>query len=238
MEFSTEDIVSDFPLDVQEELQTQGDSGVSSMVIKEKMRSKNQQLNDVLKQVEITLTYETPEINKAFYFCQIMFENRGYYVTTYDLDLKFLIAQKALITNQVAGLSEKIYIFFSLQPKLAVKEFEAFITRATNEAVKMCIVYNDSITPSVKKIIELQSIEIFSVKSLQYDITKHVLVPQHIKLTQTEIQELKLNKYKLPVLSVSDPVSRYYNYSKGDIIQIIRKGQVEHSSQLAYRIVK
>ena len=60
-------------------------------------------------------------------------------------------------------------------------------------------------------------------------VSKHVLVPKHIKLTEKEKKEL-LEKYnitlrELPKILKKDPAIRHLNLKQGDIIKIIRKSQ-------------
>jgi len=58
------------------------------------------------------------------------------------------------------------------------------------------------------------------------DIKKHILVPEHSKLTKQEIQEL-LEKYKvtlndLPKISLTDSAIEKLSLKSGDVIKIIR----------------
>jgi len=74
----------------------------------------------------------------------------------------------------------------------------------------------------------------------KFDITKHVLVPKHIKLNQEEINEL-LQKYnvslrQLPRISVKDPMSKLLEAKIGDVIKIIRKSQTASQSEF-FRVV-
>ncbi len=61
----------------------------------------------------------------------------------------------------------------------------------------------------------------------KYDIKKHLLVPEHIKLNDKEKKEL-LEKYhislkELPKISKKDPAIDHLNPKEGDVIKIIRK---------------
>ena len=102
------------------------------------------------------------------------------------------------------------------------------------------IVYKDSATPIAKKVVDDSQeirIELFNEDELQYNLTKHYLVPDHklIYKSKTKKCEEFKKKYtdKFPTLLKTDPVSRFYGYEKGDIIQITRK-----DSYVTYRIVK
>jgi DNA-directed RNA polymerase I, II, and III subunit RPABC1 len=102
------------------------------------------------------------------------------------------------------------------------------------------IVYKDTVTPIAKKVVEESKdiiIELFNVEELQYNITKHYLVPKHellFKKKSKECEQFK-KKYsdKFPIILKSDPVSRFYGYEKGDIIKITR-----NNGYITYRIVR
>ena len=83
--------------------------------------------------------------------------------------------------------------------------------------------------------------ELFSVDELQFNITKHRLVPLHQKLNEEESKSFK-EKYglKYQAILTSDPISRFYNYKRGDIIRILRIRKTNDKNQyiIAYRIVK
>jgi DNA-directed RNA polymerase I, II, and III subunit RPABC1 len=99
------------------------------------------------------------------------------------------------------------------------------------------IIYSDTITPMAKKIIEDPInivLEMFVLDELQFNITKHILVPEHILLTDKQGFDIKKKLgSRLPVLLSSDPVSRFYKFKRGNIIKVIRR-----NGYIAYRIVR
>jgi DNA-directed RNA polymerase subunit H (RpoH/RPB5) len=88
----------------------------------------------------------------------------------------------------------------------------------------------------------IDNVVVFHYKNLMFDITKHHLVPPHIKIkSETEQRELKKNLQieslnKLPVILRTDAVARFYHYRKGNIIKIERPsiGNMKH---IVYRVV-
>ena len=86
-----------------------------------------------------------------------------------------------------------------------------------------------------KEILSLYELKtLFNENELQYNITLHKYVRPHIKIEGDEFDTIN-SKYgkHLPIILASDPVSRYYNFKKGDIIKIIRRNDI-----IAYRVVK
>ena len=70
------------------------------------------------------------------------------------------------------------------------------------------------------------NMESFLYDELSYNPTKHELVPLHILLSDEEASEyLKRNRSKvsqLPLISVNDPIARYYGARPGKIMRIMR----------------
>ena len=68
---------------------------------------------------------------------------------------------------------------------------------------------------------------------LQYNLTKNRLVPKAVKMEKEKVEDFK-KKFgvKFPTMFSTDPLSRFMNYMKGDIIKIYR------ADGLHYRIVK
>jgi DNA-directed RNA polymerase subunit H (RpoH/RPB5) len=75
----------------------------------------------------------------------------------------------------------------------------------------------------------------------QYDIRKHVFVPEHIKLNPAEKKEVLDNfgiSFKhLPRILVSDVAIAHLNAKVGDVIKIVRKSKTAGES-IFYRGVE
>ena len=69
---------------------------------------------------------------------------------------------------------------------------------------------------------------------MSFDITKHRYYRPHIKLNNNE-KSTFIKKYgtKIPILLKNDPVSKIFDFRRGDVIKIIRKEDF-----ISYRIVK
>ena len=92
-----------------------------------------------------------------------------------------------------------------------------------------------------KKLVENsveKKFELFTQDELQYNITKHRLVPKHIKLNNEDAKDFK-KKYglKFPALLKTDPVCRFYDFQRGDVIKIIRQESCGNT-YITHRIVK
>jgi DNA-directed RNA polymerase I, II, and III subunit RPABC1 len=167
---------------------------------------------------------------KAYQICLEMVLQRNY--TIIDKDDERILALKpdgfkmcVFTTNSSKFNVETIHEYISMMKKMDI-----------NHSI---IVYQDTATPVAKKIIEESTelnIELFHVDELQYNITKHSLVPRHqimYKKNTVGCSNFK-KKYssKFPLLQKNDPVARFYGFDTGDIIKITRDDGV------MFRIVK
>lgn len=132
---------------------------------------------------------------------------------------------------------DKLIIYFFKESKFNIGQLKFYISDMNENELQHCIiVYCDQITSSAKKGIENLEfqIELFSLKELQYNITEHRLVSKHTLVPKQEANELRKKFGKnLPILLSSDPVSRFYNFQKNDIICITR-----NDGYIYYRIVR
>lgn len=138
-----------------------------------------------------------------------------------------------------------IFVCFNIHEKFNVGSFKLCIELMrdiSDEKVQykhFIIIYSNKVTPIGKKLLRNNTdiyVELFHIDRLLINITKHILVPTHILLKAEEQKSIR-SKYglKLPRLLLNDPVSRYYNYKKDDIIKIIRNRSNQVS--ISYRIV-
>lgn len=165
---------------------------------------------------------------------QEMLQQRGYTVTNSS-------HQGTTLLLGDSG-DESIVVFCDSEQKIGVGGIKERIGILQSLAMHACIiVYGNSVTSMaaqmVKKIPDV-SVELFSEAELQYNVTKHRLVPKHERLTPRE-RENFLAAYgsKIPVLLTSDPVARFYKFNAGDIVRVIRS-RASSDSYITYRIVQ
>jgi DNA-directed RNA polymerase I, II, and III subunit RPABC1 len=137
----------------------------------------------------------------------------------------------------------KIITFFTNTPKFNVKNIQIYIAVMNEmEIYHSIIVYKDGITAFTKKAIDQSTelkFELFSQEDLQYNITKHYLQPIFILMPKEEIESFKANYgTKFPIMKKDDPIARFYDYQKGDIVRVIRSSIYGQGESITYRIVK
>jgi DNA-directed RNA polymerase subunit H len=74
----------------------------------------------------------------------------------------------------------------------------------------------------------------------EFDIRKHIFVPEHIKLTEEEekavLEEFNVSKDEIPKILASDPAIQHLEIEYGNIIKIIRKSETNTETEF-YRVV-
>lgn len=161
-----------------------------------------------------------------------MFTQRGYS----DIDSS---EDNRILATKPDG--NQICAFSSIIKKLNVGEIHNHIAILNDTKISHgLIVYEGNPTPAVNKAIAItpeskMNIELFHADDLQINITEHRLVPKHKRASKEEIKDLKEKKLdnNLPIIKSDDPASRFYNFSKGEIIQMTYK-----NGYVSYRVVR
>eukprot|EP01087_Luapelamoeba_hula_P013116 TRINITY_DN3731_c0_g1_i1.p1 TRINITY_DN3731_c0_g1~~TRINITY_DN3731_c0_g1_i1.p1 ORF type:complete len:141 (+),score=14.14 TRINITY_DN3731_c0_g1_i1:257-679(+) len=139
-----------------------------------------------------------------------------------------------------------MYVFWPEDTKaVGVKPIKVFQERMAEEQVARAIVITQrGLTAFGRTALQEAAptflLEHFTEAELLVNITRHQLVPRHFVLSESEKAEL-LRKYKLedsqlPRVLVSDPVSRYYGLSKGQVVKIVRPSETA-GRYVTYRLV-
>jgi len=173
-----------------------------------------------------------------------MLELRGYDISSIPSNLITIDTKYEELTIKVEKETEVTHIYY---PILDKKTNHKQISKKTEEVMKqieetkkdlnIIFIVLDSVTRSVKDIIKLLNIkyniyiQVFPIKQLMYNITKHRIVPEHIRIknlpNKTDfLQSLHINSLdKLPKILDTDPVAMFIGLKPGEICKIIRPSQ-------------
>lgn len=161
-----------------------------------------------------------------------------------------------ILASKVGVYTDQILVFFAepdredAKKKIGVKPLRTFVEHMDREKIyRAIIIVSSDVTPYARQI--LQSLEqqeangqryqteLFREAELLVDITEHVLVPEHVVLTDDEkkavLSKYKLEEKQLPRIQKSDPVARYFGLQRGQVVKIIRPSETAGRFQ-TYRI--
>lgn len=141
-----------------------------------------------------------------------------------------------------------ILIFFPDEEKLKINMLREMITYTESvKCVHIIIVFIKSITSFAKNqlgtIVSEKNIRIeqFSIEELQFNPTKHVLVPTHIILSKQEKEEVmrreRCTMDNFPIIKTCDPIARYIGAKPNQLIAI-RKTIPGGKRSTHYRVCK
>eukprot|EP01069_Polyplicarium_translucidae_P001264 Polyplicarium_translucidae@DN1603_c0_g1_i1.p1 len=186
-----------------------------------------------------------------------MLEDRAYTVgqekqETYEEFLarfeqnEFQRSRMLLVASRKSDPSDKIVAYFSDQTtKTGVKPIRDLVDKMEERSIQRAILVTQNVlTPFAKDAIFESApqhiIENFLEAELLVNITKHELVPRHVPLTNEEkaalLQKYKIQVHQLPRIQQTDPVSRYFGMSKGQVFKIIRPSETA-GRYVTYRLV-
>ena len=143
-------------------------------------------------------------------------------VTLNDIDyIKAENSTETLIVN-----------FIKTKNALTDKNFNIIITKIKNnfnlkETDKILFVLaflEEKNVPNKYRALENETVQIFNINRLLFNIMKHTLSPIYIKLTSDEIEHLDTtwNLKNIGKIFIDDPAARYFNMKIGDVFKIIR----------------
>ena len=193
--------------------------------------------------------------------CLEMLEDRKYVIAniikniSYD-DFKKMFNNKnidlKIVANDLENIPEmerkNIYIYFQIDDSSFGKNdlkkiINDIYTKYKTEDVLIILVLKDNPNTAVKKELKnskYKNIEVFERKNLEFNVSKHILIPQHIKLTKEQSQNV-LETYnctyeQLPKIFSTDPQIKYHGMKVGDICKIIRNTK-ENGIDIAYKLI-
>lgn len=177
--------------------------------------------------------------------------NRGYKSVTcmdYETFSKLSKSKIIITTSKINDENDKIIVFFLEEDKLGIKNLKAYHDEMlANKIYHGILIIKESISITAKNVVNSMLtdeipvyLEIFLENELIFDIVTHTLVPKHEKLSKEEEQILlkryKIDKIQLPKIPLSDPVVKYYDFKKLDIIKITNISETA-GIYINYRVV-
>ena len=125
---------------------------------------------------------------------------------------------------------ENIKVMYYMPSKFKWSELKVCFTEQDEKFDYIILVVKEKISlNNLKLLYALKlNIQIFDIKELQFNISKHILVPKHEIIKDEKIINDLIEKYcvkskhQFPHILKSDPMSRYLGLKSGDMVKIIR----------------
>lgn len=136
------------------------------------------------------------------------------------------VSQKQQFHFDIVKDNRLLKIIYALQPKFKLSDIKKFIE--TDYDFCFIIIKDKTSLLNVRTIEHNTNTQIFHLKELQYNITKHELVPKHELITKEQtiydiLNDLNIkSRFQLPLILKSDPVARYLNAKTGHLLKIYR----------------
>jgi len=144
------------------------------------------------------------------------------------------IVTESLVKSSLSSVSfkiqiENINIVYYLATKFRWPDMKKIVEEGLDPSLMYMFIVNDKISLNNMKSINALAInyQIFNIKELQFNITKHILVPKHEKVDEAHVKEILdtfslKTKFQLPLILKTDPMSRYLGLKGGDVIKVTR----------------
>lgn len=95
--------------------------------------------------------------------------------------------------------------------------------------VFIVVVRNCPTSPARSSVMALGlEVEFFDIRELQYNVSRHKLVPKHVPIRKEEEIQAVLdrffvkNRFQLPLILTSDPMAAYLALKPGQLVRIVR----------------
>ncbi|XP_059267289.1 DNA-directed RNA polymerases I, II, and III subunit RPABC1-like [Mustela nigripes] len=154
-------------------------------------------------------------------------------------DLMELVAHKDDPTDQM-------FVFFPEEPKVGIKTIKVYCQWMQEENIKRTlIVVQQGMTTSAKQslvdMVPKNVLEQFLQQELLINFTEQELVPEYVIMTKEEVTELlaryKFQENQLPRIQTGDPVARYFEIKRGQVVKVIRPSETA-DRYITYRLVQ
>ena len=125
-------------------------------------------------------------------------------------------------------------IVYYMNSKFKIQDLRKFLSSPTQQEQplrNLILIFKEKINNfNAKNIDDFSEVDlqVFLLKELMYNVSKHSLVPKHIVISEpneilsiVNMYNLK-NKLQLPIILKTDPIARYLNLKSGHIVKILR----------------
>lgn len=122
-----------------------------------------------------------------------------------------------------------VKIVYCTSSKVKWADFKKHFEDENPYSLYICVIKDKMSQNNTKMLTSLKlNIQVFDIKNLQYNVSRHMLVPKHELVEDEEeirtlIQNLNLkSKFQLPLILKTDAMAKYLGLKNGDVVKITR----------------
>jgi DNA-directed RNA polymerase I, II, and III subunit RPABC1 len=126
-------------------------------------------------------------------------------------------------------LLNSVKIVYCTSSKVKWADLKKHFEDDTPYKLYICVIKDKMSQNNTKMFSTLKlNLQVFDIKNLQYNVSKHILVPKHELVTNEEeiktlVQNLSLtSKFQLPLILKTDAMAKYLGLKNGDVVRITR----------------
>lgn len=171
------------------------------------------------------------EVTRSFATVREMLRDRGVDTASVEAlsgeDLLALAASRNVFSVDLHSCNYRI--IYDLNPRFKLGDVRKLLEDAPAEAVIMVITREQPTHAARKGVDELnKDVQFFGIAELQYNVSRHTLVPLHEPVREeTQVAEVmaryKLRtRYQLPLILATDVMARYLALKPGQLVRITR----------------
>jgi DNA-directed RNA polymerase I, II, and III subunit RPABC1 len=123
----------------------------------------------------------------------------------------------------------KVKIVYCTSSKVKWADLKKYFEDETPYSLYICVIKDKMSQNNTKMLSSLKlNVQVFDIKHLQYNVSKHILVPKHeLVRDEEEVKSIIHNfnlksKFQLPLILKTDAMAKYLGLKNGDVVRITR----------------
>lgn len=185
-----------------------------SQIISFELTEKEQQLNAISTIVSMLIARKIiDETERVTTFNKI--------IKNADVDTNILIDETYFQYNNIKYV---IKFYNYTLTSIKNKDIETYVGDNINN--HKILIVNNITSRAIQQLATIKDLEYFTLLEIVRDISKHMLIPKHILLSNDEakqlMEEYNIKQKDMGMICYDDPMARFLNAKIGNIIQIIR----------------
>lgn len=196
---------------------------------------------------------ESQDIIKSFTVVKEMLTDRNIDITNLESysenEIEVLISASNTSGTKNGNIfqikvNDDIKIIYHMKSKFIKNDLKKFLSTIEKDEEYKHIIFifkekiNNNNEKNIKDLLDGVTYELFPIKNLLFNITKHSYVPKHELLSVDEANNIMTNysikKSQFPIILKTDPVARYYDFKSGQLIKVYRSSTATGES-ITYR---